>query len=232
MIAISVRRLALAAVLTLLTTQLRADVILPSGLPVGSQYQILFLTSGSISATSGNIADYNNFVTQQATLAPGDIGDVVPAGTTWSAVISTSAAAANTNAPVFASVPVYDTQGNLISSTDIYTAFSINPIKYGQSGSLQQSTFAWTGSDPDGNPEPGAAAGETNPIIGLATSGTAWLYFSNSLSDETPVPVYALSAPITVSASVPEPATVALLYPALLSLGGLLLLRRWGGAKG
>ncbi len=127
MLASSVRRFALAAILTLLTTQLRADAMLPTGLAPGSEYQILFVTSGTTTATSSNIADYNNFVTQQATLAPGDIGDIVPAGTTWTAIISTAASAAITNAPD--RFPVYDTQGKLLSNNDIYSAFSLAPIR-------------------------------------------------------------------------------------------------------
>ena len=73
--------------------QVSADVILPN-LPSGSEYELVFVTSGGTSSTSSNIDDYNTFVTQQAALSSS-----LPTGLTWRAVGSTATVNAIDNAP-------------------------------------------------------------------------------------------------------------------------------------
>ena len=65
-------------------SSVRGGVILPN-LPVGSQYQLTFVTAGSRDAMSTNIEDYNQFVTEQAALNP-----ALPQGLTWRAIASTA----------------------------------------------------------------------------------------------------------------------------------------------
>jgi hypothetical protein len=59
--------MALAAALAtvLFGTVASGEVVLPN-LPAGSQYQLIFVTSGKRDATSTDINDYNMFVSQQA----------------------------------------------------------------------------------------------------------------------------------------------------------------------
>lgn len=47
-------------------SQVRAAVIAPVGLVPGSQYQLIFVTFSTRTATSSDIADYNAFVTSEA----------------------------------------------------------------------------------------------------------------------------------------------------------------------
>ena len=55
------RSILVAAILALITTQVRAEnVVLPTGLAPGSQYEIVFVTADGSTATSSNIADYNS----------------------------------------------------------------------------------------------------------------------------------------------------------------------------
>jgi len=99
----SLRRIAIAAVLTLIATQLRADVlstikqVLASD-NLGTQYKIAFVTSGETTATTHDIATYNSFVSAQALSGSAYLSDFVPAGTTWNAIGSTEVVSANANA--------------------------------------------------------------------------------------------------------------------------------------
>ena len=79
------RRFAIATLLILIAPQLRAVVIshiTSQGQTLGAtRYEILFVTSGETTATSSNIADYNNFVSQaQALTGSGYPSAFVPSG--------------------------------------------------------------------------------------------------------------------------------------------------------
>ena len=128
--------------------RLSADVIFPA-LPAGSEYQLIFATSGEIAATSGSIGTYNTFATNQAAL----LAALVPAGVTWDAVVSTGTLSSNeavNNAPSFAGIPVYDMQGDEISAGSLYSGSLLLPINYTQSGGSPPIDLIWTGSNPAG----------------------------------------------------------------------------------
>ena len=57
---------AVALVATMFAGTAVAQVVLPTGLPPGSQYEIAFVTSDGTTATSTDINDYNSFVTAEA----------------------------------------------------------------------------------------------------------------------------------------------------------------------
>src|SRR4051794_37951477 len=61
-----------------------AAIVPPVGLPIGSQYQLVFVTRGTLDATSLSISQYNTFVNEQASL-----NAFLPSGVTWDAVGST-----------------------------------------------------------------------------------------------------------------------------------------------
>jgi hypothetical protein len=94
---------------------------------LGSQFEIAFVTSQYTTATSPNIADYNNFVSAQALSASGYLSDFVPSGTTWNAIASTEATPAYLNAPNTGTVPVFTTAGQLVSDSE-YPLFGGNLI--------------------------------------------------------------------------------------------------------
>ena len=88
----AVLRLAMGSV-TLSALTVHAGVILPD-LPVGTQYQLMFMTDETIITTSGVIADYNSFVTTSAVKSPALAG----LSAEWRAVASTFDVSANSNA--------------------------------------------------------------------------------------------------------------------------------------
>ena len=78
----------------------------PPGLSPGDTYQIGFVTDGTTDATSINVQEYNNFVTQQAELAS---STTETWGVEWFAFTSTPTVNARDNALV--SAPVYFLNG-------------------------------------------------------------------------------------------------------------------------
>ena len=201
----------LVAVQFIWSTKLLAQVV-PPNLPAGSQYQIIFVTSGTDTSTSSNIADYNNFVAAQAALSSS-----LPAAT-WKAVASTANNSAHTNAPWISGLPVYNTEGILVASASngLYTSSGslLSAVQYDQNGATV-SSIVWTGSNGLGNSL--SPLGGTSP--GFGSSGAAnldWIHDSASTT-QTQLPLYALSSAIM---AVPEPASITLLCGAVALLAG------------
>ena len=202
-----------AALLALAPLSAYAGFI-PPNLPAGSKYEIAFVTSGGTTATDPYEADYNAFVTAQANENPG----LPQQGETWHAIASTyengNEQAAIQNAPFTSSIPVYNTQGQLVANaaTPLYSVFGniINPILYDQFGN-PNSTLVWTGSGYDGtgdDPLGGQPYAEGEPDLGYSnTTQEGWLGQYGYANETNVYPLYALSSPITV----PEPSTLALL---------------------
>jgi hypothetical protein len=84
-------------------------VVLPS-LPAGSQYQLVVATSLTTSGDHADIAYFNNL----ASIAGANVTGVPTA--TWSAWCSTPKVNAADNVALFGSVPLYNTQGQLVAS--------------------------------------------------------------------------------------------------------------------
>ena len=201
-----------------------ADII-PPNLPPGSMYELAFVTQGTRDATSPYIADYNAFVTAQAQQNLN-----LPHGVAWHAIALTlwdNNYSVNQNAPFTSSIPVYNTQGQLVANaaTPLYSVSGniINPIGYDQFGNAQ-ATYVWTGSGYDGtgdDPLGGQPYGLGQPDLGYSNiSYGGWLGQSGYANQTNVYPLYALSSPITV----PEPGTIVLLLTGLLA--GVVYLRR------
>ncbi len=193
----------------------RADVILPN-LPPGSEYELIFATSGEVTGGSSNIGAYNAFAASQA--AP--LAALLPAGVTWKAVVSTSTSSAAANAPSSAGIPIYNTQGIEVSIGDLYSGTLLNPIDYTQTGGTPPTTEIWTGSSTSGaalNP----LGSVSDPEFGLySSSGASWIASADNLPAAIPWPIYAISSPVTVA---PEPGTLSMIVVALVCSGAALL---------
>jgi hypothetical protein len=228
---------ALACATVLLTfVQLHAKVTLPTvaqvqaAVPGATSYEIAFATSDGTTATSTNIADYNDFVTAEANQDPILAGLAVP----WHAVASTLTVNAASNAPA-SGIPVFNTDGLLVAKVDLYGIPLLSSINYDQFGDvISWGESVWTGSYWDGTTfTEFPLGGNGSPFPGWAGTGMAggggyadeWIQ-SNSAATSSVLPLYALSSPITI----PEPATISLLGAALFGLGVVYVRRRF--AKG
>jgi hypothetical protein len=228
---IAVLALAAFAVFALPATQVMADFIPPIGLPAGSPYQLIFVTADTTQATSSDISTYNAFVTAEAALNPS-----LPSAT-WNVVGSTATVNANVNAPSTPGIPIYNTQGQLVTDAGLYltietepSTYFDNPPAYNQYGNLY-TRFAYTGSLGNGTvnlldgplgggtsflPDTTVTIGQPNELNG------AFLGIGLAFFDTESFPIYALSDPINT----PEPTTITMLVSGFLTAGGFGLVRR------
>lgn len=211
-----------AAVLGVSASVASAVTLVPTGLNPGDKYHLVFVTSTTRDATSTNIADYNSFV-QSAANAAG-IGNTV--GITWFAIGSTATVAANDNAVVGATTPVYLLNGTT-KVADNYVDMWNGNIDFKINRTELDTTYTglvWTGSSDAGEIPPwndqwlGDPAGE-GPVVGSANVASSSWIDNGGADPATNLPMYALSQELTV---VPEPGAMGLLALA----GSTLLLRR------
>ena len=206
-----------AAVAALFTIRLNGAIMTaPPGLNPGDPYQLIFVTSGTVSPTSTNIADYNTFVTNAANA----VGALAGLGTNWTAVGSTATTSAATNIGGVSAVPIYLLTGVIIANgtVDLFDG----SIATGVNRTELDSTYSgqvWTGtvsSGGIGNP----LGGGPTITAGLSTaSDGGWLNNAQLSSTAGQLPLYGISATLTVpNADVPEPGTVTLV------IGGLLFI--------
>jgi hypothetical protein len=201
----------------------RADFIPPAGV---TDYRLIFVTAGSISATSSAIADYNSFATSQAALNPD-----LPS-TTWTAVVSTDSLDAVGNIackPGCANVPIFLVDGTEVaaSTNALFNAATVsllnNGISEDQNGN-SISGYVWSGSFSDGTQAISTIDSELfdNTLGGSNTAevGFAGATDGNAIdggqfgSREPAFPIYAISGVIS---PVPEPVTAS-----LLAFGGIM----------
>jgi hypothetical protein len=193
-----------------------AEVVLPSLAP-GSVYQLLFTTKSTRDAAYGDLSPYNVFVRLQAELNP-----ALPA-TTWWAVVSTGQPA-QSNAKVYADVPIYNTAGALIaaSGSAFYSSTHAASMAYDQFGDLRL-TGVWTGINANGSPKDymsGYQPVTTYGHSGLLNEG--WASSGFSFNNVETRAIYALSDRLV---AVPEPSTSAMAL-ACLVCGGFSMWRR------
>ena len=203
----------------------------PPGLNPGDMYQLIFVTSSTLTAGSNNIADYNGFVSDVADEA--GIGPTMfsnsPTGAPieWTVVGSTAdnendpAVDAIDNAPQLA--PVYNTQGDLVASGDflatIYDTFFpgrdlSNPVNYDENGDLAGANGVFTGTNSLGTggnilesalrlgeDDPAPFPGPLRSTIGSATAVGKAWLNQAPGNQDTPLPFYALSQKLTVESS-------------------------------
>jgi hypothetical protein len=195
---------------TLLAGQVSAAIITtPVGLAPGSTYRLIFVTSGTTTANSTNIADYNAFATAQAN----SVAELAALNVSWVVVGGTASVTALTNVGT-STAPVYDLASNLIGSSmpAIFAATSVqHVVNIDQLGDVVGG-LVWTGTSDN--------CGAQNRPLGINGNGATrtgntsetnsnWISNSNAGSGGS-LPIYALSSEITIRSDVPEPATFGL----------------------
>lgn len=206
-----------------------AAVVLPS-LPAGSQYRIVFITSGTYKsynattpAETRDIAYYNSLLEAEANAS----SSTVMQGATFRLVGSHYNGSATTLAPDVAgmgladSIPVYNTKGELVASDS--TVFWSQAHTAAMNGDREGATInanAWNGwTDTLAGFRPFGSAGQTFYTNSGSTSPWA---AGNVLGATNFLRVFGISEPLTI-ASIPEPSTAML---GGLAIVGLLRRRR------
>lgn len=226
------------------TPALSAPITTPPGLNPGDQYRLAFVgNSGTTTAQSGNIADYNGVATSAANAQ----AELAALGTTWTAIVSTSSVDARvntgTNPNATTGVPIYRLDGLKIAdnNADLWDGSIQNALSTNSGGTVVDVT-PWTGTKSDGTK---STSGTAQPLGGdpaAAGSSSAinggWI-FSSGYNNFTPNPIYAISDVLTVApapsvSSSPAPAVsswgIVGLTGLLLAVGGSMLRRRPAGA--
>ena len=188
----------------------------PTGLSAGETFRIVFITDATRDSTSTNIADYNAFVSNDATTEAGG-GVVKYNGTTlsWSAIASTPFTNAFTNVGQ-TGAPIYLVDGTQVTgsdtSTGLWSGSLLNAISEDLKAQHNPETFIWTGTGPGGQ---GAYQGTLGafygPTLGQVVANSHWVDASSGgLPQSTLLPFYGISQELTVPSisSVPEPSTL------------------------
>jgi hypothetical protein len=227
--------LLLLAIVGAAPTALKASVItIPPGLAPGSEYRLVFVTSGTTSATSTSIAYYNAFATAQADENP----QLAGLGTTWTAIVSTPSMNAAANIGTDSTTPVYGLNGDLVASSldYVFSVFVVSStISINQLGSpytgpetcpgvTEACLPVWTGSLRDGTEnDPTFTLGGGNPWYGtILETSSNWIEKGNPGGNGFDYPLYAISGDLVVPAStVPEPSTFGTITVALVAFAGM-----------
>jgi len=197
----------------------------PAGLNPGDSFRFLYVTQGQTTAESVDIGTYNTFVQSQASGATYN-GITV----NWKAIGSTFTVAARDNVGGFNTlVPVYLPNGtqlafNLTSGTGGLWSASLLAAPNGGIDGSTVSSDVWTGSTSSGGSGGsfGALGATEFPLLGLSSSTSGWLSFSDSTLIDNLRPMYGLSETLI---AVPEPSTYAMAL-AGLACGGFSMWRR------
>jgi hypothetical protein len=188
------------------------------GLNPGDTYRLVFVTSASTDATSGDIDYYNAFVTTAAD----DVPELAALAATWFDIGTTEAVSAINNIGIDSGVPIYDLEGNLIANdagTEAGGMFSgsiQNPLIFNEVGAAFIGHGVWTGTAANGQSADGGELGSGSPVIGCTGSlGPSWIYCRSEIATQGEFPLYAISGVLTPPVSTsPEPATTGMVIAA------------------
>ena len=181
---------------------LAQPVVIPPGLSGGDSYRLVFVTSTTRDALSGNIVDYNNFVNDTANAVP----ELFDLGTTFRVIGSTVGLNARDNVDFGGpnDVPIYALDGSRVANDndDMFDASLEHPIDVDENGNAVGDEFVFTGTFTDGtfSGVQSFGAGPTT-LVGSSASVTGEYLFTSIDDSEVPNRFYGLSAVLTV----PEP---------------------------
>ena len=203
------------------TSSQAAIITSPSDLNPGEEYRLAFVTSGSIAATSSNIADYNSFVQSAADAVP----ELLSLGAIWKAIASTSTVAARdnteTNPNVSSGVPIYLLNDTRLvdDNADLWDGSIDELFDVSELGCTcpEDIALVWTGSTEVGILSKFGTLGTSHPVFGVSfESDSRWIAFASSIGfPMTMLQLYGVSSVLTV---VPEPSSFLLL--GLAGIGG------------
>ncbi len=194
----------------------------PAGLSPGETFRFVFITDGTISADSSNIATYNSFVNAQANGATYD-GSVV----NWFAIGSTSSASAINNVGQTLT-PVYLVDGTLVTtsttSTGLWSGSLLNPIDEDVSGALHKGFGTWTGTNSNGSSS-GYSLGNFFGVTLGDSSETNHLWVQGGELSLTFLGerMFGISQPLT---AVPEPSSLVLGGAAIIGVSAVAWCRK------
>ena len=224
---------ATVTVLEMVVPEVPADwSLVPSGLVVGDQFRLIFVSSTGRDASSESIDAYNTWI---QSLAAAGHTDIQRYSSTFTVVGSTAAddARDNTQTTYTSSdkgVPIYWLNGNKVADEyeDFYDGdWDDEANRKTEAGTASSDTTIRTGSDPDGT-EKGFGAfslalGKSLATVGIPDSsatGSGPLSSDTNAADSSTLPLYGLSGVFTVVAPPPTevPSTWSLI-PSGLGVG-------------
>jgi hypothetical protein len=190
----------------------QVPVTVPPDLFAGDTYRLIFITNSETTATSANINDYNNFVSNVATSIPA-LSDL---GTSWKALASTASvnAIVNTGLSGFTG-RFYNTRGEHIATatsggsysgalfTGVYGSHGATIVS--ETGGIQSVYYAWTGTGYVGQTL--RPLGGSSPVLGRSNvTNNPWIYdgYSSNTIKPTHAGIYAVSGLLTVPVSGPD----------------------------
>jgi len=189
----------------------------PAGLSPGDHFRFAFLTDGTTTATSSNIADYDNFVNAQA-------GGATYAGTlvSWLAIGSTATVNAIDHVGITTD-PVFLADGTKVTTstdaTGLWSGTLLHPIDEDTLGSTHLPSAVYTGTLPDGQSAESSrsqALGDPTALTGITNSTSSLWVFEGASPPPPSQPFYGISTDLVVPGSaVPEPASLWLLGTAI-----------------
>jgi PEP-CTERM motif len=209
-----------------LPSRANAGIVMPPGLAPGDQFRIMFVTSGSLDATSSSIGFYDSFVSAEA--AAVGLATFDGSAVTWQAIGSTATVNANDpdRLPTSSMVPIYLVNGIELASSaaQLWSATLLSTPDIDENAEAFVAV-TWTGTLVNGLGDPRLTLGsqfvETGESLAYPSARGAWIDTGFSAVPTTPTySIYGVSSVLTVRmGSVPEPSTIV-----LLGLGtGLLL---------
>ena len=193
----------------------------PTGLNPGDHFRIMFVTTGTIDATSINISTYDTFVNTDANGATYN-GSVI----SWKAIGSTISVNAITHIGTTGSA-VYLAGGTKVTSSDdlsgLWSGTLLNAPDQYLSGASVGGVIVYTGTNTDGTAYSGYEFGNsTESLFGISMSTNSDWVANDFDNNENAHHLYGISSDLVVPSGsvVPEPSTAVL--AGLGALAGLI----------
>jgi hypothetical protein len=209
----------------IVSAQADAALTAPAGLHPGDSFQYVFVTSGTTTATSTDIATYDTFVQNAAVAAGLDFYD--GSSVTWHVLGSTSSVSALSREPLIFAAPIFRLDGVLVANgaSDLWDGFIHNAINVDEN-QIIVSRIIWTGTNADGTASTQNQLGAVTSIAVGVTNKTqsAWIggntvnIINSTTGNQNFEALYAISPVLTASAAVPEPASTTLFGLGLAAL--------------